>query len=99
MFNQHYFNVTLFWLQEFKVPQKPFTRMTYTDAITFLKESNITKEDGSFYEFGDVSNIWAGTCDFKQCGVLTSVDSDKPVQPHFKLRNSKWYLISSLTVI
>ena len=25
------------------------------------------------------------TCDFKQCGILTSVDSDKPVQPPFKL--------------
>ena len=24
------------------------------------------------------------TCDFQQCGILTSVDSDKPVQPTFK---------------
>ena len=31
----------------------------------------------------------AVTCDFKQCGILTSVDSDEPVQPPFKLRNSK----------
>ena len=29
------------------------------------------------------------TCDFKQCGILTSVDSDQPVQPPVKLRNSK----------
>ena len=29
------------------------------------------------------------TCDFRQCGILTSVDSEKPVQPLFKLRNSK----------
>ena len=29
------------------------------------------------------------TRDFKQCGILTSVDLDKPVQPPFKLRNSK----------
>ena len=29
------------------------------------------------------------TCDFQQCGNLTSVDSDEPVQPPFKLRNSK----------
>ena len=27
--------------------------------------------------------------DFKQCGILTSIDSDEPVQPPFKLRNSK----------
>ena len=26
-------------------------------------------------------------CDFQQCGILTSVDSDEPVQPPFKLRN------------
>ena len=38
-------------------------------------------------------------CDFQQCGILTSVDSDEPVQPSFKLRNSKWCLVSSLTLI
>ena len=41
----------------------------------------------------------ATTCDFQQCGVLTSVDSDEPVHPPFKLRNSKCYSVSSLTVI
>ena len=25
---------------------------------------------------------------FQQCGILTSEDSDEPVQPPFKLRNS-----------
>ena len=30
---------------------------------------------------------------------LTSVDSDEPVQPPFRLRNSKWCSISSLTFI
>ena len=29
------------------------------------------------------------TCDFKQCGILTSADSDEPVQPPVKPRNSK----------
>ena len=29
------------------------------------------------------------TCDFQHCGILTSVDSDKPEQPPFKLTNSK----------
>ena len=24
-------------------------------------------------------HIWATTCDFQQCGILTSVDSDEPV--------------------
>ena len=34
-------------------------------------------------------NNCAATCDFQKCGILTSVDSDEPVQPHFKLRRSK----------
>ena len=25
------------------------------------------------------------TCDFQQCGILTSVDSDKPLQPPLRL--------------
>nr|QBH73673.1 aspartyl-tRNA synthetase [Eurycantha calcarata] len=37
----------------FQPPKKPFLRMNYADAIKFLKENNITKEDGSFYEFGE----------------------------------------------
>ena len=44
-------------------------------------------------------NILASACDFQQCDILTSVDSDEPVQPNFKLRNSKWFSVSSLTII
>ena len=32
-------------------------------------------------------------------GILTSVDSEEPVQPPFKLRNSECFSVSSLTVI
>ena len=50
--------------------------------------------------FSTVVNInLAMTCDFQQCGILTSVDSGEPVQPPYKLRNSKWCLASSLTVV
>ncbi|ALC42867.1 Aats-asn [Drosophila busckii] len=38
---------------DFKPPKKPFRRMEYADAIKWLKEHNVTKEDGSFYEFGE----------------------------------------------
>ena len=40
---------------------------------------------------GENKNIHklAATCDFQQCSILTSVDSDEPVQPPFKIRNSK----------
>ena len=42
--------------------------------------------------------IWAATYDFQQCGILTWIDSDEPVQSPFKLRNSKWCSISSQRV-
>ncbi|KAH8255381.1 hypothetical protein KR038_001804, partial [Drosophila bunnanda] len=38
---------------DFKAPQKPFRRMNYEDAIKWLKENNVTKDDGTFYEFGE----------------------------------------------
>ncbi|XP_014274349.1 asparagine--tRNA ligase, cytoplasmic [Halyomorpha halys] len=37
----------------FKKPERPFLRMNYRDAIKYLKEHNITKEDGTFYEDGE----------------------------------------------
>ena len=33
--------------------------------------------------------IWAATCDFQLCDILTCINADEPVQPLFKLRNSK----------
>ena len=44
------------------------------------------------------NDIWAVTCDFQQCGILTCVDSDEPVQPPFKRRDSKCCSVSSLTL-
>ena len=41
----------------------------------------------------------AVACDFQQCGFLTCVDSDEPLQPAFKLRNSKLCSFNSLTII
>ncbi|GFS10338.1 asparagine--tRNA ligase, cytoplasmic [Elysia marginata] len=38
---------------EFKAPKKPFRRMEYKDAITWLNENGIKKEDGTDFEFGD----------------------------------------------
>ena len=38
---------------DFKAPKRPFKRMNYSDAIIWLKENNVTKDDGSFYEFGE----------------------------------------------
>lgn len=37
----------------FKAPKRPFRRMNYSDAIEWLREHDVKKEDGTFYEFGD----------------------------------------------
>lgn len=53
---------------DFKVPKKPFKRMNYSEAIEYLRVNNITKDDGTFYEFGEVGSniqtfhfVWKGT--------------------------------------
>ncbi|KAJ6632632.1 Asparagine--tRNA ligase, cytoplasmic [Pseudolycoriella hygida] len=38
---------------DFVPPKRPFRRMDYSDAIKWLKENNVTKDDGTFYEFGE----------------------------------------------
>jgi len=38
---------------DFKAPKRPFRRMTYEDAIVYLKDNDIKKDDGTFYEFGE----------------------------------------------
>ncbi|CAJ0744984.1 22220_t:CDS:10 [Entrophospora sp. SA101] len=38
---------------DFQPPKRPFLRLDYKDAIKYLKENDIKKEDGSFYEFGE----------------------------------------------
>ena len=38
---------------DFKVPERPFKRMRYSDAITWLKEHDIPNENGQPHEFGD----------------------------------------------
>ena len=42
---------------------------------------------------------WAVAWDFQQFDILTSVDSDQPVQPSFKHRTSKKCSVSSFTPI
>ena len=51
------------------------------------------------YSISFVTNMkWAAAWDFQQFDILTSEDSDQPLQPPFKLRNSKWCSVSSLTI-
>ena len=44
-------------------------------------------------------NKWASAWDFQQCGILTCVDSDEPVQPPCKLRNLKRFSVSIFTLV
>ncbi|XP_033929186.1 asparagine--tRNA ligase, cytoplasmic-like [Melopsittacus undulatus] len=37
----------------FQPPKRPFRRMDYREAIEWLKEHGVKKEDGTYYEFGD----------------------------------------------
>ena len=69
---------------------------TITDTLIFRPpdKSAYLKVFFSYYS----TKLWAVTCDFQQCDILTSVDSDEPVQSPFKLRNSKLSSVSSLTL-
>ena len=42
-----YYNLHFFFIR----------RMNYSDAIKYLKEHDIKKEDGTYYEFGEVCNF------------------------------------------
>lgn len=44
---------------DFVPPKRPFRRMNYSEAIEWLKANNVTKEDGTFYEHGEV--CWSST--------------------------------------
>ena len=56
-----------------------------------------------YYEYNELNyfeaGIWSVAWDFQQFDISTSVDSDEPVQPPFKLRTSKRCSVSSLTLI
>ncbi len=38
---------------DFQIPERPFMRMRYSDAITWLREHDIPNEEGKPHEFGD----------------------------------------------
>lgn len=50
----------IIYFQNFVPPKKPFMRMKYADAIEYLRNNNIKKDDDTFYEFGEVILIFIG---------------------------------------
>ena len=85
--------------------QTAYNSVLYCIPISRISQRNYKKVTKMaiflifFYLTALLQHNWADTCDFQQCGIFTSVDSDEPVQPPFKLWNSKWCSVSSLTVI
>ena len=61
--------------------------------------TSIIQEKEQHLDNWDLGMAFEPWPDFQRCGILTSVDSDEHVQPTFKLRNSKWCSVSSLTII
>ena len=79
------------------LPPKMHSRVTSSSSNPIIGDGDLLSIKGAFNSASEI--YWAATCDFQQYGILISVDSDEPVQPLFKLRNSKWCPVSSLTVI
>ena len=52
-------------------------------ACKELKHDPLEPKENTFNLLSHM--IWAMACDFQQCGILTSVDSDEPVQPPLSL--------------
>ena len=71
---------------------------TFSSIIIKLKQTHFIFQNipNAYIIYSIVMSV---TCDFQQCGILTSVDSGELVQTSFKLRNSKWCSVRSLTVI
>ena len=83
------------------VPVNPLTHAHCDDEQTVLASKSVqcVANVHAIPTTAETDIIRAVTCDFQQCGILTSVDSDEPVQPPVKLRNSKWCSVGSLTII
>ena len=74
-------------VSKFSVMPGPFFLKENRQILKLLTYCNVQLYKLSY--FIRLNPIRALTRDFQQCGILTSVDSDGPVQPPFKLRNVK----------
>ena len=65
----------------------------------FNHHTKTKRENNDLSDDDSIVFKWSATCDFQQCGILTSVDPDKPLQPPFNLRNAKWCSVISWRLI
>ena len=70
------------------VPVVKKVTLKYNCTVTTMLIPTVTFTHHSGSAF--LTHIRSVACDFQQCGILISVNSDKPVQPPVKLRNSKF---------
>ena len=68
-----------------------------TSRIAFVLSFHLDQKCHKIYLIREL--VKKNEPDVQQCGILTCVDSDKPLQLLFKLINSKWCSVSTLTVI
>ena len=75
-------NTRIFYETDYHYKKKMTQKMLLNDDGDKFCELHVNSENSD-------QPYKATTCDFQQCDIFTSVDSDKPVQPLFGLRNSK----------
>lgn len=54
LYKTGFFMIFFLNFQEFQPPKRPFKRMNYSEGIKWLKDNGVKKDDGSFYEYGEV---------------------------------------------
>ena len=72
---------------------------TSTSVILGIVLTKTFVDLNRYFVKNKVNTIWAMIWDIQQCGILTSVESDKPAVPPFKLGNSKLCSVISLRAI
>ena len=77
------------------MPTTPLLNTKVQNSCFFLFKRRLK----CFHSIGQLGYIMSRSMRFPTICHLKSVDSDEPLQPQFKLRNSKWCSVSSLTII
>ena len=107
-FHSNYLALSTYWRDRIffnfaPLVWKPFSSVRlncfYHQSFNCIHWEYILTYQGPRFTILTSKDIWTVAWYFQQCGILTCVDSDEPVQPPFKLRNSKWCSVSSLTII
>ena len=75
------------WLKLLQIPQSLILYRSPKIVTKFTRDHSFGPFDIDYKTYIPPLKC-AATCDFQQCGILTFIDSDEPVQPPVKLRDS-----------